>query len=174
MPLIPGNLLSEDEQSIETSVAAWDTWFPAASAVTRVSTVAHDGTWSLRATSNGVGNDTLFGQNRSTVVTPNTQYTYSAWVYTTLSGHTMRLVTDYWRSDESTFTEFKDGTFVAILPSTWTQLVTHHTPIDGTTARAQQYIAVGTTPISGDFFYADEIFFGISGPPLISRNSWTS
>jgi len=174
MALIPGNMLSEDAQSIETSIAGWDAWHPGSSAVDRVSTFAHDGTWSLRVTSNGTA-DLLCGRDRAGFfVFPNQSYTFTAWVYTTLSGHTLGTYANFWRSNGTTFTEAMNETPVAVSPNTWTQLSSTYTPTDPTTALSDIYITITTTPISGDFFYADEIFFGVTGPRYTFRNSSTT
>lgn len=166
MPLIPGNLLNENNQSFETSVTGWTGFTPGSSSVVQSSEQAKDGTFSAKATSNGSAPEAMLGCTQSAhnpVVSGSTSYVYTGWVYTPVSSTTFRLDVDWYQSDNLTFTGSNSGSNVSPSPNTWTKLTLSATSPAGS-GKARLYVRHVSGLSSGQVVYFDRAFFGTSEP----------
>jgi hypothetical protein len=174
--LIPGNLLDEENQSIETGLGLWGGDTTSSSSTVRSTAQAHDGTASIAATYNGTANNAMAGiVSSAPAVVVGTEYTFSAWVRPPRTA-TMNLLIE-WYNGSNTY--ISDTGFIGSTScpaNTWTQLSgTGTAPASAATARI--YLMSGTSLSNGDVVYWDEIFFGVpmtSPMTFIASGTWTA
>lgn len=175
MALIPGNLLSENNQSVETSIGDWATFGDRSSAIVQSSTQAHDGTFSIKCTHNSTISDgamcsiTTVGEQPVTVA--GTSYTGAFWVYPSVTASFYMLV-DWYQSNGTTYVNTTTGNSSSCAANTWTKVGvtgTHLAPALGVRARVYLNNLSGMT--TGDIAYFDEVFFGIPRPNIVRPNT---
>lgn len=170
MALIEGNLLTENQQSIETDIDNWAGFLTSSSSTVRSTTQAHDGTASIRATYNGTPSDTMASLTSSVpTVIAGVTYTFSYWVYSPRAVSYQMLVEWYNAANTTYISDAGKVGLTSVPANTWTKISVTQTAAAGAGA-ARLYIMCSTGLTTGDFVYFDEIFFGI---PEVSPESFT-
>lgn len=179
MALIAGNLISENNQSVESSVGGWASYSDLSSAIVQSSDQAHDGTFSVKCTKSataapGAMCGLTAGADQPVTVAA-TLYTYYFWVYTATVSCSFYTFVDWYQTNGTTYISTTQGSAVAATQSGWTKITqTHTSPALGT--RARLYLMLNAGLATSGTAYFDEIFFGVPVPslpyqPKISRTA---
>lgn len=180
MALLPGNLLTENQQSIETDIDNWANYRPSSSAVVQSTTQANDGTHSIRATYNGTANDAMASLTSASfvpLVAAGASYTFSYWVYSPRAVNFAVLV-EWWNAANSSY--ISDGGVLgstAVPANTWSQVSVSGLVADTGAGTARVYLMCTTGLTTNDLVYFDTIFFGVpvtSPYTLTATGSWTA
>lgn len=180
MALLPGNLLTENQQSIETDIDNWAGFVVSSSSTIRSTTQAHDGSASIRATYNGTPSDvmaSLTSTSFAPLVTAGTSYTFSYWVYSPRAVNFAVLV-EWWNAANSSY--ISDGGVLgstAVPANTWSQVSVSGLVADTGAGTARVYLMCTTGLTTNDLVYFDTIFFGVpvtSPYTLTATGSWTA
>ncbi len=171
MALMTGNLLTENHQSIETSLGSWADVATMSSAVVQSSEQASDGTFSIKATRNATAPPGPMASITTTANAPTvvatTVYKFTFWVYTSIAGAVFAPYVDFYQSDNTTFISGGQGTAVTVTQNSWTRvggLDTFTAP--ALAGKARIYLRTVSGLASGDVAYFDEIFFGVPAAPV--------
>jgi len=159
---LPGNLLSENAEGIETDASAWTT---GSGTFERDTSRAHSGVASLRLTSAGPGDTWVYSNGDLTGLTPGTTYTVYVWAYTTISGLVAQVGLD-WRNSSGTYLSSYASPSVPLVPNQWTQVGPFQTTAPANAARATLYLAWFTATAAGQTVWFDDIYLGI--PPAVT------
>lgn len=159
---LPGNLLSENAEGIETDASAWTT---GSGTFERDTSRAHSGVASLRLTSAGPGDTWVYSNGDLTGLTPGTTYTVYVWAYTTISGLVAQVGLD-WRNSSGTYLSSYASPSVPLIPNQWTQVGPFQTTAPANAARATLYLAWFTATAAGQTVWFDDIYLGI--PPAVT------
>lgn len=160
---LPGNLLSYNQESMETNVA--DYHAGSNTTVARSTAHAREGTHSLAVTVTGTTGETYFNLGSNSVSGVKTASTFYFWAYTDASGITAQVELDY-ENASSAYVGYdsfnKQGrAYVALTPGAWTQVLmdTPSCNDDATTDRFYGYLYfMGAA--TNDVVYVDEVFYG--------------
>ena len=163
MALIPGNLLSYNHQSVETSIGNWADFANGASSVVQGSGTALEGTKSILSTRNATAGDVAMGGLTTTgnvpVVSPLTTYVYSFWVFTTVANTVWHAQNDWYQSNNTTFISTATGPDITVPASTWTEIrATQTSPALAGVARLFLQLRSGLA--STNTANIDQVFFG--------------
>lgn len=169
--LIPGNVLTLNHQSVETSVGGWSSFGSRSTSIAQDSGQAYDGTFSVKCVRNATAGDGgMCGLATSTdygTVTAGLNYTATCWVYCSVSA------AFYWNIDWYTsgtvYISTTSGTSQTIPANTWTMLGisgTHLAP--ATAAKVSPFINNLSGMANGDIVYFDLMYVGIPQPPVRS------
>lgn len=159
---LPGNLLSENQEGIETDASGWVT---GAGAFVRTTARAHSGVASLQLTSAGSGDTFCYSANYIQPMTAGTTYTVYSWAYTTLSGVVAKVGCD-WRTSGGGYISTSQSSGTTLTPNTWTQVITTFTS-PASTAGATVYLPWFVATASGQVVTFDDMYFGI--PPAVTE-----
>lgn len=176
MALIPGNLLTLNQQSVETDIDNWGNYKPSSSAVAVSTTQALDGAQSIRCTANATNNDamcSLTSPGSVPLVTAGTTYTFSYWVYSPRAVNYACLV-EWWNAADTTY--ISDNGVVgstAVPANTWSQVSVQQTAA-ASSGSARIYIMRTTGLSSGDLVYFDQVFFGVPVVSVVRPNIITT
>lgn len=160
---IPGNLLSYNQESMETGIASYHAG--SNTTVARSTAHAREGTHSLAVTVTGTTGDTYFNLGSDSVAGVQTATTFYFWAYTDASGVTAQVELDYENSSSAYvgYDSFnKQGrAYKALTPGAWTQVVmdTPSAGADATTDRFYGYLYFMGAAVN-DVVYVDEVFYG--------------
>lgn len=168
MALMLGNLISENHQSIETSIGGWASFANGSSSVVQSATQALDGTKSISSTRNATAGAVVMASLTQTADMPTTvagkQYTFTYWVWSPAGG-TWNAFVDWYQSGNTTFISTTVGNNYTAAASAWTMIgrsdTQHVAPALGATGRIYLQSQSGTS--TGQICYFDQIYFGI--PP---------
>lgn len=179
----PGNLLSDNNESCETSVAGWGAL--ASCVLTNSSSQAYAGTKSCLATSNASTPAVAFGSasqsDQPAGLTVGQAYDAWVWVFTTVSGRNAWFAID-WRTSGNVFISTSDqsGAKVNLTANQWT-LVQYKTVVaPSTTTQATINFNI-TQSATSEAYFCDMFFFGIQRPrviqpprfqPIVRSNFW--
>lgn len=171
MPM-PGNLLTENHQSIETSIGGWAGFIPGSSSTIRSTTQFFDGAAAIRATSNGTQSAMagLTATGSAPVVAAGKKYDFSFWVFAPRT-ITFRTALDWYQSNNTTFISDTTaaGGNVVVPANTWTKVggadfSTNRNLSPALAGVARLYLNAVSGAVTGDLVYFDTIYFG--RPPL--------
>jgi hypothetical protein len=169
---IPGNLLNDDQQSIETSISQWAGDHGSSSSTVRSTAQFNDGVAAIAATYNGTTNNSLAGiVSSAPAVVVGTAYTFTYWVRSPRAVNFQILIEWYTSGNVFISGAAGVGTTAAVV-NTWTQVGVGTTNVaPATAATARIYLMCTTGLTSGDVIYMDTIFFGVPvvAPPLGSN-----
>lgn len=168
MALMLGNLISENNQSVETSVGGWSSFGNGSSSIVQSTTQALDGTHSIACTRNATAGAVAMCALTLTadlpVTTAGKQYTFTYWVWSPVGG-TWNAFVDWYQSGNTTYISTTLGNNYTAATSGWTMIgrsdTQHVAPALGATGRIYLQSQSGTS--SGNICYFDQIYFGI--PP---------
>lgn len=161
MVLTPGNLLTYAQQSCETSLA-WRFDGGGSTTVTRSSTRAHDGEWSVKATLNSNGTLTSFYPvDDGPDVPADTEFEISMWVYTSGSGTSAAMAVD-WLDTTGTYVDSAASDFTPVPSHTWTKIKLTATAPTGTAQATPNPAVQGFS--SGATVYLDDFYLGTPIP----------
>lgn len=168
MALIPGNLLPETKQSIESGLDGWDSFSSRSSAIVADTAQSHDGTQSIKCTRNATAGDGamcgLGGAAQRFACSAGVAYTGTFWVYSSVAASFYMLV-DWYQSNNSTYINTTSGNSVTVQANTWTKVGlggTHTSP--ALSAFAGIFINNLSGMANGDIAYFDEIYLGVPPP----------
>jgi hypothetical protein len=159
--LIPGNLLSENNQSVETSVGGWASFSSVSSGVVQSGTQFFDGTKSVQSTANAGTAGALGGLVTTIdlpVVVPGRSYVYSYFVRPPVDA-VFNANIDWYQSNNTTFVSSVNSPGQFALANTWT-------PVYGggvapaLSGVARLYLQVTSGLSNGSVVYFDVMFFG--------------
>lgn len=167
MTLLPGNLITENNQSVETSLGDWGSYGDRSSAIVQSMDQAHDGTFSVKCTHNSTIADGAMCAVTSTsdqpVVTAGVNYTFTFWVYSSVTASFYGLV-DWYQSNGTTYIDTTTGVSITAQANTWTKVGLGGTQLaPALSARSRIYLNNLSGMANGDIAYFDEMFFGIPG-----------
>lgn len=155
VPLIPGNELNLNTQSIETDASGW--LLLTNSTVAQSAAQAYDGTNSLSITATASGVTEVITATPYPAVTPGTVYQFFFAAYTTSSGIVAQADGDFY--NVSTFVSSFAPPNVALTPNQWTWVsVTQVAPATATLLRPIPHF-VATAP--GQVVFIDSVYFGL-------------
>jgi hypothetical protein len=166
MALLQGNLISENNQSVETTVGGWGSFGNGSSAIAQSTTQAIDGTHSVACTRNATAGTVAMCGLTSTSDLPTTvagkKYMYTAWIWSPVGG-VWNLAVDWYQSGNTTYISTTTGNNTTVATSGWTQVgradTVHVAPALGVTARMYVQNVSGTS--TGNIIYVDQVYFGI-------------
>lgn len=153
---IPGNLLTEDAEGMETSAAGW---VAGAGTFSRDATRARTGSASLKIVSAGSGDTFCYSNGNVTGLTAGVAYTGYAWVFTTLSGRSARVGWD-WKNASNAYISSANSTAVTLTANAWTQVGPFTVTAPAGTTQATLYLPWATASASGQSYWFDDLFFG--------------
>lgn len=177
MALISGNLISENNQSVETSVGGWASFSDLSSAIVQsngTSEPSHDGTHSIKCTKSATAAPGAMCGLTATVDIPTTvaatQYTFQFLVFTATASCSFYTFVDWYQTNNTTFVSSSDGVGspTSATQNAWTtvkQLVT--APALGTKARI--YLMLNAGLATGGTAFFDEVFFGVPSLSLTRK-----
>lgn len=177
MALIAGNLLTENQQSLETSVDNWSSFSDLSSAIVQsngTTDPAHDGTFSLKCTKSAtaapgaMAGITATGSQPTTVAA--TLYTFQYLVFTATASCSFYTLIDWYQSNGTTYisTTSGAGSPVSVTQNAWTTVSqTHTSPALGT--RARTYLMLNAGLSTGGTAFFDEIFLGVPSLSLTRK-----
>jgi hypothetical protein len=162
--LIPGNLLSYNHQSVETSIGNWADFANGASSVVQGSGTFLEGSKSILTTRNATAGDVAMGGLTTTgnapVVSPGTTYVYSFWVFSTVANTVWHAQNDWYQSNNTTFISTVTGPDTTVPASTWTEIKSTQTaPALAGVARLFLQLRSGLS--STQTANIDQVFFGL-------------
>jgi hypothetical protein len=168
MALLLGNLISENNQSVETDVGGWASFANGSSSVVQSATRSIDGTKSISSTRNATAGAVVMASLTSTGDQPTTvagkQYTFTYWVWSPVGGVWNAFV-DWYQSGNTTYISTTLGNNYTVATSGWSQVgrsdTQHVAPALGVTGRIYLQSQSGTS--TGNVCFFDQIYFGI--PP---------
>lgn len=174
MALLLGNLISENNQSVETDVGGWASFANGSSSVVQSATRSIDGTKSVSSTRNATAGAVVMASLTATGDMPTTvagkRYTFTYWVWSPVGGVWNAFV-DWYQSGNTTYISTTLGNNYTAATSGWTQIgrsdTQHVAPALGATGRIYLQSQSGTS--TGNVCFFDQMYFGI--PPNLSRNS---
>jgi len=152
----PGNLLSYNTESVETSAASWGAgvgspgfdWSTAQ---------ALDGTHSIALTSSGAGNMSMFPNSAGIPsIAASTPYTCSCWMYAAAAGQYGVITVDWYNG--STFISSNSVSSVPLTQNQWT--LVSFTPTSAVGSNLARLIPGATASAGGVTVYLDEMFLG--------------
>lgn len=179
----PGNLLSDNNESVETSVAGWAVG--AACTVAQSATRAYLGTNSLLATSTSATAPLQFNSaatsDQPSGLTVGATYDTYCWVFTTVSGRTAFWNVD-WRTSGNVYISTSDqsGSPVSLVANQWTLVPYKTVAAPATTTQCTLLLAINQSATSEQYF-VDSFFFGTVRPriprtsnlqSIVRSNSW--
>jgi hypothetical protein len=167
MALRPGNLFTENQASVETTIDDWASFLVSSSSTVQSTTQALSGTHSIRATYNGTASDVM-ASITTTASVPQVaaaiRYDYWFWVFSPRAV-SYGTVVDWYRASNVTFISTTTGTLTSVPANVWTRvgyqdyaLGTHTSPALATQART--YIKCSTGLTTSDLVYFDDAFLG--------------
>lgn len=160
---IPGNLLSANDESVETDITGWVAG--GNTTIVQSTTQALDGTHSLRLASTASGTISANTNNRITGLSAGVLYYASYWLYPPVQ-ITAHVEVDWYTA--TTYISTGIGADQTIPASVWTKIGAPMTSV-ATTQQCIPIIVI-TATAGSQLFYADEMFFGWPAPqPLINR-----
>jgi hypothetical protein len=161
--LIPGNLLSYNHQSVETSIGNWADFANGATSVVQGSGTALEGTKSILSTRNATAGDVAMGGITTTgqvpVVTPGTTYVYSFWVFTAVAGTVWHAQNDWYQSNNTTFISTVTGPDITVPANTWTEIRSTQTA-PALAGVARLFLQLRSGLASTQTANIDQVFFG--------------
>ena len=163
MALIPGNLLSYNHQSVETSIGNWADFANGASSVVQGSGTALEGTKSILSTRNATAGDVAMGGITTTgqapVVSPGVTYVYSFWVFSTVANTVWHAQNDWYQSNNTTFISTVTGPDITVPASTWTEIKAYQTA-PALAGVARLFLQLRSGLASTNTANIDQVFFG--------------
>lgn len=172
----PGNLLSDNNESYETSVAGWVN--TQSTTLSNSSSQAYMGTKSCLMTSSAASPLMIITSATSgdqpQGLTVGATYDVWGWVFTTVSGRTAYWTID-WRTSGNVFISSSDqiGSPVSLVANTWTLVQFKTGAAPSTTTQATLNFNVSQSATSQQFFL-DYVFFGTQRPRLARPNTQQS
>lgn len=161
MALIPGNLLSENNQSVETSVGGWASFSSVSSGVIQSGTQHFDGTKSVQSTANAGTAGALGGLVTTVdlpVVRPGTAYTYSYFVFSPKKAiYNANL--DWYQANNTTFVSSTNSSGQEVPVNSWSQ-ITVSGIAPALSGLARMYLQVTSGLAAADVIFFDQMFFG--------------
>ncbi|MEV0968522.1 hypothetical protein [Microtetraspora glauca] len=151
---IPGNLLTADQEDIETSATGWTT---GAGTFTRSTVRANTGSASLQIVSAGAGDTFCYSNGNVTGLTAGQTYKGALYVYTSLAGRTAKIGWE-WRTSAGTYVADVQSS-KALVQNSWT-LVEYQAVAPATTTQALLYLPWVTAGAASETYWFDTIFFG--------------
>ena len=176
MALFAGNLLSENDQSVETSVGNWSSYSDLSSAIVQsngTSEPRHDGLFSVKCTKSATAAPGAMCGITGTgvpVTTAATLYTFQFLVFTATASCSFYTFVDWYQTNNTTYISSTDGVSspVSATQNAWTLVrQTHTSPALGTRARVYCMLNAGLS--TGGIAYFDEIFFGVPSLSLTRK-----
>lgn len=176
MALIAGNLLTENNQSVETSVGGWASYSDLSSAIVQsngTSEPAHDGAFSVKCTKSATAAPgAMCGITGADVpiTVAATLYTFQFLVFTATASCSFYTFVDWYQTNNTTYISSSDnvGSPVAATQNAWTTIKhTMTSPALGT--RARIYLMLSTGLGTGGTAFFDEIFFGVPSLSLTRK-----
>lgn len=160
---IPGNLLSANDESVETNITGWAAG--GNTTIAQSTTQALDGTHSLRLTSTASGTISANTANRITGLSAGGLYTASYWLYPPVQV-TAHVEVDWYTA--TTYISTGVGADQTVPASVWTQIGAPMTAV-ATTQQCIPIIVI-TATAGSQLYYCDEMFFGWPAQqPLFNR-----
>lgn len=163
MGLIPGNLLSYNHQSVETSIGNWADFANGASSVVQSNTRALEGTQSILSTRNATAGDVamagLTTTGQAPVVAPGITYLWSFWVWTSVANTVWHAQNDFYQSNNTTFISTVTGPDITVPASTWTEIRAYQTA-PALAGVARLFIQCRSGLASTNTANFDQMFFG--------------
>ena len=161
MALIPGNLLSENNQSVETSVGGWGSFTSVSSGVVQSGTQFFEGTKSVQSTCNSTSAGALGGLV-TTIDLPVAQagvaYAYSYFVYSPKAAIYNANI-DWYQSNNTTFISSSNSVGQTATVNTWTR-ISGGGIAPALSGVARMYLQVTSGLAVNDVIFFDVMFFG--------------
>lgn len=171
MALIPGNLLSENNQSVETSVGGWGSFQTVSSSIVQSTTQAFDGTHSVSSTASATTAGALGGLT-TTVDLPVVKagLTY-VWTYFVRSPKRaiFNANLDWYQSNNTTFISSTNSVGQEVLANTWTPIFLPSALAPALSGVARLYLQVTSGLAVSDVVFFDQMFFGLPQYAEIDR-----
>ncbi len=176
MALISGNLLTENDQSVETSVGNWSSFSDLSSAIVQSNGTTdpkHDGSFSVKCTKSATAAPGAMCGITGTgvpVTVAATLYTFQFLVFTATASCSFYCFVDWYQSNNTTYISSGDGSGspVSVTQNAWTTVKqTFTSPALGTRARVYCMLNAGLSTGGTAFF--DEMFFGVPSLSLTRK-----
>lgn len=165
----PGNLLSDNNESLETSVAGWAVI--ATCTVAQSATRAYIGTNAMSVTSTAATPAMNFSSATQTDqpqgLTAGTSYDAYVWVYSTVASRTAWWTID-WRTTANAFISTTDqaAAKVSLTQNAWTLVYFSTGAAPATTTQATLNFNI-TQSATAEVYWTDLFFFGMMRPKII-------
>jgi hypothetical protein len=159
--LIPGNLLSENNQSVETSIGGWASFLSVSSGIVQSVTQHFDGTHSAASTANAGTAGALGGLVNTVdlpVVRPGTAYEYSYFVFSPKRA-IFNANLDWYQANNTTFVSSVNSPGQEVPVNTWTK-ITGGAVAPALSGLARCYLQVTSGLAAADVVFFDQMFFG--------------
>jgi hypothetical protein len=159
--LIPGNLLSENNQSVETSIGGWASFTSVSSGIVQSTTQAFDGTHSAASTANAGTAGALGGLVTTVdlpVVRPGSAYEYSYFVFSPKKA-IFNANLDWYQANNTTFVSSTNSPGQEVPVNTWTK-ITGGGIVPALSGLARCYLQVTSGLAAADVVFFDQMFFG--------------